>query len=105
MGRPTKIILKRIKELVHEESIDAFISYNVEFEFLEFDGDVETVYVLENPKSPNLVEHHMLENLSKHIKAINPRYRVGIMFEQKDPEAEEFDEFKQSYAKYEDEIF
>tara|TARA_Y100000034_G_scaffold44191_1_gene54133 strand:+ start:1347 stop:1667 length:321 start_codon:yes stop_codon:yes gene_type:complete len=89
--------LKLIKKIVEEESIDAFISYNAEYEFKEFNNDVKTVYVWENHTSQNSVEYHMLDKLIERIKEINPRYRVGIMFEEKNPDAEEFDEIRQSY--------
>jgi len=85
--------LKLIKKIVEEESIDAFMSYDVEYEFKELDNEVKTVYILENPTSQNTVEYHMLEKLTKRIKKVNPRYRLGIIFEEKDPDAEEFDEF------------
>tara|TARA_R110000824_G_scaffold24633_1_gene86535 strand:- start:51 stop:338 length:288 start_codon:yes stop_codon:yes gene_type:complete len=83
-----------IKKTVEEESIDAFISYDVEYEFKEFDNEVKTVYVLESHDSQNPVEFYMLEVLTERIKKINPRYRIGIFFTQKDPEAEEFNKIK-----------
>ena len=83
-----KFELKLIKKIVKEEAIDAFIDYNVEFDFLELDKEVQTIYVFENRESQNSVEFYMLENLSKRIKEINPRYQVGIMYEEKATEEE-----------------
>ena len=89
--------LKLIKKIVEEESIESFISYNIEYEYSGIDNEVKTVYVFENRTSQNSVEYHMLKKLSKRIKKINSRYQVGIIFEEKDPDVEEFDEIKQSY--------
>ena len=83
-----KFELKLIKKIVKEEATDAFIDYNVEFDFLELDKEVQTIYVFENRESQNSVEFYMLENLSKRIKEINPRYQVGIMYEEKATEEE-----------------
>jgi len=86
-----KFVLELIKKIVDEESTNAFIDFNVEFEFQKFEKEVQTVYVFENRQSPNTVEFYMLENLLKRIKKINPRYRVGIMFEEKEAQEEDFE--------------
>lgn len=86
-----KFELELIKKIVDEESINAFIDFNVEFEFRNFDKEVQTVYVFENRQSPNTVEFYMLENILERIKKINPRYRVGIIFEEKEPQEEDFE--------------
>jgi len=79
-----KYELNLIKKIVEEESIDAFISYDIEYEFKTLDSEVKTVYVWENRDSQNPVEYYMLESLTERIKKINPRYRVGIMFEERE---------------------
>jgi hypothetical protein len=84
-----KYELKLIKKIVEEESIEAFISYNVEFDFHGYDGEVQTVYVKEHLSSPNPVEYHMLDNMALRVKEINPRYRVGIIHEERVPEEED----------------
>jgi len=86
-----KFEIELIKKVVDEESINAFIDFNVEFEFRSFDKEVQTVYVYENVESPNTVEFYMLENLSKRIKEINPRYRTGIIFEEREPQEEDYE--------------
>jgi|TARA_R110000824_G_scaffold283955_1_gene472265 hypothetical protein len=86
-----KFELELIKKIVDEESTNAFIDFNVEFEFQNFDKEVQTVYVLENRQSPNTVEFHMLEDILERIREINPRYRVGIMFEERVPREEDFE--------------
>ena len=86
-----KFELELIKKIVDEESTNAFIDFNVEFEFQNFDKEVQTVYVLENRQSPNTVEFYMLEDILERIKKINPRYRVGIMFEEKELQEEDFE--------------
>ena len=86
--------LNLIKKIVEEESVEAFISYNVEFDFHGFDGEVKTVYIEEHISSPNSVEFHMLNNMIERVKEINPRYRVGIIYQEKvSDEDEESDNY------------
>jgi hypothetical protein len=86
-----KFELELIKKIVDEESINAFVDFNVEFEFRNFDKEVQTVYIFENRQSPNTVEFYMLKDILERIKKINPRYRVGIMFEEKESQEEDFE--------------
>ena len=71
----------KIKKIVEEEVLEAIINYNVEFEFDHICSHVQIVYVRELRSSPEPAEYHMLENLSKRISEINPRYKIGIIFE------------------------
>ena len=89
-----KFELQQLKKIVEEFAIDAFIHYNVEFNFDGFDREVQTVYVREQISSPNSVEFYMLEEMAEKIKQINPRYRVGIIYQERKNQAEEFDEFR-----------
>lgn len=88
--------IDKIKKIVEEEVLEVIIDYNAEFEFDHFCSKVETVYVLEISSSQESVEYHMLENLSKRIAEINPRYKVGIIFEDLSSISmiEEFDEIQ-----------
>tara|TARA_R100001463_G_scaffold71471_1_gene125288 strand:+ start:518 stop:766 length:249 start_codon:yes stop_codon:yes gene_type:complete len=72
--------IELIKEITNEEATFCYISYDVEFKFCHYDGEVQTVYVREHRDSPNLVEFYMLETLQERLQKINPRYRVGIMY-------------------------
>ena len=83
--------LQLITKIVQEESTDCFINYNTEFELHGCDRDVQTVYLKEHRDSANPVEFHMLEILEKRIQEINPRYRIGIIFEEKVEDPEDFD--------------
>ena len=94
MGKRKSNHIPQLEEITKEESIECFISYNVEFDFCHYDGDVQTIYVREHINSPNPVEFYMLENLQKRIQNINPRYRVGIIYTENKREAKEFDEFR-----------
>ena len=73
--------IDKIKKIVEKEVLEVIIDYNAEFKFDHFCPQVEIVYVLEISSSQESVEYHMLENLSKRIAEINPRYKVGIIFE------------------------
>ena len=83
-----------MKRYVLEEAMDAFVEYDVDFEFDSFSKDVQTVYVRENIESKNSVEFYMLENLEKNIQKINSRYQVGIIYTERRKEAEELNEFR-----------
>ena len=72
--------IELIKEITNVEATFCYISYDVEFKFCHYDGEVQTVYVREHRDSPNLVEFYMLETLQERLQKINPRYRVGIMY-------------------------
>jgi hypothetical protein len=75
--------IDKLEEITKEESTACFISYNVDFKFWHFDNEVQTVYVREHRDSPNSVEFYMLEVLQERIQKINPRYKVGILYEGK----------------------
>jgi|18_taG_2_1085343.scaffolds.fasta_scaffold52780_2 hypothetical protein len=92
MGKTSskKFELNLIKNAVEEESIDCFMSYNVEFNYLHFDKEVRTVYISEHVDSESSVEFYMLKSLEEKIKKINSQYRVGIMFEEKELVSDEF---------------
>lgn len=72
--------IDKIKKIVEEEVLEIIIDYNAKFKFDHFCPQVEIVYILEI-SSHESVEYHMLENLSKRLVEINPRYKVGIIFE------------------------
>jgi len=80
-----------------EEATDCYLMYDVEFTFMHFDKEVQTLYVREDNNSANPVEFFMLNSLEERLKEINSRYRVGIIFEEKPPASEEFEEIKQSF--------
>ena len=73
--------IDKIKKIVEEEVLEVIIDYNAEFEFDHFCPKVQIVYVLELSSSHEPVEYHMLENISRRISEINPRYKIGIIFE------------------------
>ena len=52
-----------------------------EYEFHGFDNEVQTLYIWESRDTQNPVEYGMLGPLERRIAKINPRYRVGILFE------------------------
>ncbi len=81
MGKEKNKNIDRIVDICKEESISCYISYNVEFDFCHYDGEVRTVYVREHVDSPNPVEFYMLETLQNRIQEINSRYRVGIIYQ------------------------
>ena len=79
-----KEALRKAEILIEDEAADAFVLFNVMYTFHDYDSDVQTFYVLESRDSPNPVEHHMLEGLQEKFQEINPRYRVGIMYTERD---------------------
>ena len=42
---------------------------------------VQTFYVWQELDSPLPVEHYMMESLQDKVQEINPRYRIGILFQ------------------------
>lgn len=70
-------------EITNEEATFCYITYDVEFKFCHYSPDVQTVYVREQHDSQNSVEFYMLDTLQKRIQEINPRYRVGIIYQAK----------------------
>ena len=91
MGKKNKKLeIQQIKKIVDDAAIEAFISYNVEFDFHGYDREVRTVYVKEHISSPNSLEFYMLENLEEQIKQINPRYSVGILYQEREKKEEDY---------------
>ena len=70
-------------DIANEEATFCYINYDVDFKFCHYDGEVQTVYVREDRDSPNSVEFYMLEVLEERLQEINPRYRVGIIYQAK----------------------
>lgn len=100
MGKKNKNFkneLQLMQIITAEEATDCYLTYDVEFTFLHFDKEVQTLYVREDNKSANPVEFFMLNNLEERLREINPRYQVGIIFEEKAPASQEFEEIKQSF--------
>ena len=85
-----KFEIKQLKKIVNDASVEAFISYNVEFDFHGYDREVRTVYIKENVDSPNSVEFYMLEEMEEQIKKINSRYSVGILYQERENKEEEY---------------
>jgi len=85
-----KFETEQLKKIVEEAAIDAFISYNVEFDFHGYDRDVRTVYIKEHVSSPNSVEFYMLKEMEERIKEINSRYNVGILYQEREKKEEEY---------------
>lgn len=73
--------IEQIKKIVSEEALDCYLDHDAEYEFHEFNNEVQTVYVWQCRDTKNPVEYVMLGPLERRIAKINPRYRVGIMFE------------------------
>lgn len=100
MGKSKKTLkneLNLMQIITAEEATDCYLAYDVEFTFLHFDKEVQTLYVREDNKSANPVEFFMLNNLEERLREINPRYQVGIIFEEKEASSEEFEEIKESF--------
>ena len=70
-----------MKRIVSEEALDCYLDHDAEYEFHGFDNEVQTLYIWQNRDTKNPVEYGMLGPLERRIVKINPRYRVGIMFE------------------------
>jgi hypothetical protein len=81
LGKTKNKNIDQLEDIAREEATACYISYNVDFKFCHYDGDVQTLYVREHRDSPNSVEFYMLETLQDRIQKINPRYRVGIIYE------------------------
>jgi hypothetical protein len=74
-----------IKTVVEEEALECYLEYDAEFNFYEYSKEVQTIFVLESKETNNPVEFHMLKRLEKRLRKINPRYMVGIFFEDAPP--------------------
>ena len=53
-----KTLIKRFQDIVADEALDAMALYDVKYEFHDYSGEVETVYVLESDGSSTPVEHY-----------------------------------------------
>jgi len=76
-----KTLIKRLQDIVADEALDAMALYDVKYEFHDYSGEVETIYVLESEGSSVPVEFHMLKKLEGKLKKIDLRYQVGIIHE------------------------
>lgn len=88
-----KNTIQIIKQMVEQEALLAEGLHAVLYEFNDYSPEVQTVYVRELSESPNPVEFYMLEDLHEKLKKLNPRYRVGILFE----DAPDFDEEEEDF--------
>jgi hypothetical protein len=70
-----------MKKIVTEEALDCYLDNDAEYEYHGFDNEVQTLYVWESRDTENPVEYAMLGPLERRVAKINPRYRVGILFE------------------------
>ncbi len=60
-----------------------YISEDVDVEYHHYDGEVETIFLKENPKTVNRVEFYMIRDLEKRIqKEVNKRWIIGIIVEE-----------------------
>tara|TARA_R100001510_G_C7588104_1_gene158731 strand:- start:352 stop:621 length:270 start_codon:yes stop_codon:yes gene_type:complete len=73
--------IEAMKKIVSEEALTCYLDHDAEYEFHNFDNEVQTLYVWQSRDTVNPVEFVMLKPLERRIAKINPRYRVGIMFE------------------------
>ena len=76
-----KALIKLFEDIVAEEALDAAVLYNVRYEFHDYSGEVQTVYIVECEDTQQSVEFHMLKGLESKLKQIDPRYQVGIIYE------------------------
>ena len=84
--------LEVMKKIVEEESLECYTKHDAEYHFDHFSKDVATLYIREHIDSVNPVEFDMIERLQEMVKMINPRYRVGIMYTEREPAEDEDDE-------------
>jgi|TARA_R110000824_G_scaffold194014_2_gene376430 hypothetical protein len=77
-----KTLIKLFEDIVAEEALDAAVLYDVKYEFHDYSGEVQTVYVVEREDTPQSVEFYMLKSLEKKLKKLSPRYQVGIIYEE-----------------------
>jgi len=103
MKRSLKEELNLIFSIVEEEATDCFVMYDTEYNYCHYDREIQTVYIREHLNSENSVEFHMLKNLVERVKEINPRYHVGIIYQDRTPLAEELNDIRQSYSRSLDE--
>ncbi len=81
--------LEVMKTLVEEESLACYTEHDAEYHFDSFSRDVATLYIREHVDSVNPVEYEMIERLQEMVRAVNPRYRVGIIYEERADEDED----------------
>ena len=75
--------LEIMKALVEDESLQCYTEHDAEYHFDSFSKDISTLFVREHTDSKNPVEYEMIERLQVMVKAVNPRYRVGIIYEER----------------------
>ena len=75
--------LEIMKTLVEDESLQCYTEHDAEYHFDSFSKDISTLFVREHIDSKNPVEYEMIERLQVMVKAVNPRYRVGIIYEER----------------------
>jgi len=80
---PKKEELEKIKTIVEEEALDAFIEHNMKYEFHHLCGDLGTVFIYELPESEVPVEFEMVKNLEKRLKVLSAKHTVGIFYQGK----------------------
>jgi|TARA_R110000851_G_scaffold73182_3_gene161563 hypothetical protein len=81
--------IELMKKIVEEEALDCYLDHEAEYEFEEFNNEVETLYVWQLQGTKNPVEYEMLTGLVRRIAKIDPRYRVGIVLEDMSTSAED----------------
>ena len=79
--KSNKLVIKQVERLVEEEAHYAEKLHNVRYTYHHYSPDVQTFYVWQELDSPQPVEHYMMESLQDKIQEINPRYRIGILFQ------------------------
>ncbi len=78
-----KEIENKVKAIIEEESLEAFIDHNVKYEFHHICNEVKTVFIFELPDTEVPVEFSMVKNLENRLKELNSRYSVGIFYQGK----------------------
>ena len=76
-----KALIKLFEDIVAASALDAAVLYNVRYEFHDYSGEVQTVYVIECEDTQQSVEFYMLKDLEGKLKELDPRYQVGIIYE------------------------
>jgi hypothetical protein len=89
LAKKKKTRIKLFEDIVAEAALDAAVLYNVKYEFHDYSSEVQTVYVVEREDTQQSVEFFMLEELEKKLKELDPRYQVGIIYEEVPTEDQE----------------
>jgi len=91
MAKKKKALIRQFEEIVEEEAEMVMGLHGAEFEFHDYSGDVQTVFVIESENSICPVEFFMLESLEKRLKQLGERYQIGIIHEEVPTEEDEED--------------